>query len=278
MKLKLIGVPAFALTMGALLFSCNKQSPNDENSSVEALSNNANKPVSTESSNANTANTFYGPQVHMGDGKARTFISIDRSGKPLEMGFEMTEGAMYGLPEDEHDFEAATFVLPLHQKAQQATAFDHLVVNWNVHGHEPPGVFDIPHFDFHFYMITMAEQMAIPPYEVNPTGFDNLPPPSYWPATYVPIPGGVPQMGKHWISTSFAPPFTKTMIYGSYDGRFTFIEPMVTRAFILQGNPFSQNFSQMQVFVPVNKWYPQTYNIYDADGKHYVSLSNFVWH
>ncbi len=140
MKLKLIGVPAFALAMGALLFSCSKQKPDDENSSVEALSNNAYKPGTTESSNANTVNTFHGPQVHMGNGKARSFISIDKSGKPQELGIEMTEGAMYGLPEDEHDFAAATFVLPLHQKAQQSTAFDHLVINWNVHGHGATGL------------------------------------------------------------------------------------------------------------------------------------------
>ncbi|MEO6405779.1 MAG: DUF5602 domain-containing protein [Ferruginibacter sp.] len=251
----------------SIIISCSKQSiePSGTNTAV-AL-------------NASPTNVFYGPQVNMGDGKARSWISIDRDGTPQEIGIELTDAALYGLPQDPTDFAAATFVLPLHIKARQATPFDHLVINWNVHGHEPPGVFDIPHFDFHFYMITSEEQMSIPPYEVDPSGFNNLPPHAWWPDAYFPTPGGVPQMGRHWISTSFAPPFTKTLIYGSYSGKFTFIEPMVTRDLLLAGMSSSTNFNQMHTFVPANKWYPGTYNVYkdNATGKHYITLSNFTW-
>lgn len=271
MKLTWMGAPAFALAMGVLIVSCNKQPLPAEAGMETALS-------SSSMSKGNTANTFYGPQVQMGDGKARSFIILKKSGMPLELGYEMTQGAMFNLPQDEHDFGAATFVLPLHQKALQATAFDHLVINWNVNGHEPPGVFNIPHFDFHFYMITLAQQMAIPPYAVNPTGFDNLPPPASWPAAFFPTPGGVPQMGRHWISTSFAPPFIHTFIYGSYDGRFIFMEPMVTRQFLMQGTRADVPYNPLQGFPVAGKWYPQTYHVYKDGGKHYVSLSNFTWH
>lgn len=256
------------LAIGLLFGSCSKQDTTDTTPG----------PVAALGTTSTQVNSFYGPQVHMGDGKARSFISIDKSGIPQEIGVELTAGAMYNLPLDEHNFAAATFMLPLHQKAMQATAFDHVMLNWNVHGHEPPGVFDVPHFDFHFYMITQAEQMAIPPYEVNPTGFNNLPAPGTWPLMYIPLPGGVPQMGRHWLSTTFTPPFSYTMIYGSYAGEFIFMEPMITRAFLLGGTSVSIPYSPLRGFPVMGRWYPQTYNIYADGGKHYVSLSNFTWH
>lgn len=269
MKQTWMGASVFALAASFLIISCNKQ-PLPEQAIMQTESN-----ISLK---AEKSNSFYGPQVHMGNGKARTFISMEKSGRPLEIGIEMTEGTMFGLPQDEHDFESATFVLPMHQKAQEATAFNHLTVNWNVHGHEPPGVFDIPHFDFHFYMTTHEQQMAVPPYEVNPTAFDNLPPAASWPLAYVPTPGGVPQMGRHWVSTSFAPPFSHTLIYGSYSGRFTFMEPMITRQFLMAGTRADVPYSPLRGFPVAGKWYPQSYHIYKADGKYYVTLSNFTWH
>lgn len=269
MKQTWMGATVFALAASVLMISCSKQPlPEDAMMLTDNGSN----------LKADKANTFYGPQVHLGNGKARSFVVMDKSGKPLELGVEMTAGAMQGLPEDEHDFEAATFRLPLHYKAEQATAFDHVDINWNVQGHEPPGVFTIPHFDFHFYMITQGQQMAIPPYSVNPAGFDNLPAPASWPIAYVPTPGGVPQMGKHWVSTSFTPPFSHTMIYGSYAGQFIFVEPMITRQFLLAGTRVDVPYSPLRGFPVAGKWYPQTYHIYKEGGKHYVTLSNFSWH
>ncbi len=276
MKLKWMGAPAFALALGVLMVSCNKESLQSDAALEPALKSSSGN--AGFSGKANSANSFYGPQVQMGNGRARSFIVLEKNGMPLEIGAELTEGAMYGLPEDPSDFEAAAFLLPLHQKAQQATAFDHLIINWNIHGHEPPHVFDIPHFDFHFYMITLAQQMAIPPYEVDPSGFNNLPPPASWPAAYFPTPGGVPQMGRHWISGSFAPPFTHTMIYGSYGGRFIFMEPMVTRQTLLDGLTSEVPYSPLQGFPVAGKWYPQKYNVYKDGNKHYVTLSNFTWH
>ena len=46
----------------------------------------------------------------------------------------------------------------------------------------------------------------------------------------LPTPGGVPQMGKHWINPASpeiggGQTFTHTMLYGSYGAQFTFVEP-----------------------------------------------------
>lgn len=220
-------------------------------------------------------NTFYGPQVHIGNGKARSYLVMTHSGVPQELGIEMTDGALYGLPGgDEHP----AYVLPLHQKAEAATPFDHIVVNWNPGGHLPFELFGVPHFDFHFYTISLAEQMAIPAY-VPGGPHDVLPAPAYRPTGFVPTPGGEPQMGKHWVDIVhpvLPGTFTHTMIYGSYNGSMIFVEPMITRAFLLSGNDVSMAYGQPAQFQQTGTYYPTWYNITDEGGKHYISLSNFV--
>ncbi len=229
----------------------------------------------------NQTNMFYGPQVKMGDGKARSFLKMSK-GMPEELGIEMTEGCLKGLPEDPEDFANSFFPLPLHKKALELTPFDHIGINWNVHGHEPEHVYDVPHFDFHFYKITLQEQLAIPPYEVAPADFDNLPAAEYMPSMYLALPGGVPQMGKHWADLLspelHGSPFNYTIIYGSYQGKNTFLEPMITLDILKSGAGYHVPFRQPEKFSE-HRFYPTQYNIYMNTGtnKHYVTLSEFVW-
>ena len=80
---------------------------------------------------------------------------------------------------------------------------------------------------------------------------DMLPPDTHRPQFYavaapkeIPAPG-VPLMGVHWIDVRSPElqgmfgkpeaykPFTTTFLYGSWEGRFIFAEPMITRAYIL---------------------------------------------
>ncbi len=221
-----------------------------------------------------------GAEVVMGNGKANSFFKIDNNGTPLEIGFEMTMEAFNGLTQDPTNFAQSIFVLPLDQKAIDVTPFDHLVINWQPHGHPPVGVYTEPHFDFHFYKITLAEQLAIPPYSpASAAQFDLLPPTGFMPATYKADPGGIPAMGKHWTDPAAAPsPFTHTMIYGSYNGQVHFVEPMVTLAVLQGGTTINIPYAQPLNFAKAGKWYPTKYNIY-MDGqthKHYVTLTDFV--
>lgn len=138
---------------------------------------------------------YRGPIVKMGDGSVRSAFTVSPTGVPLKLSIEMTDAALENLPDDPLDFEHSTFVLSIPQKAKDLTAFDHLIVNWNPKGHVPEHVYDVPHFDFHFYKISLSRQMAIPPYtDETKDKFDKLPPEGYMPATFVPTPGGVPQM------------------------------------------------------------------------------------
>ena len=59
-------------------------------------------------------------------------------------------------------------------------------------------------------------------------------------ANVPPTTAAVPNMGVHWLdvaSPELQPPpagraFTSTFLYGTWDGRFIFAEPMITKAFI----------------------------------------------
>jgi len=47
---------------------------------------------------------------------------------------------------------------------QHASAFKFVELDWNPGGHEPAGVYDTPHFDFHFYTIDVAQRNAFADY------------------------------------------------------------------------------------------------------------------
>jgi len=226
-------------------------------------------------------NNFYGPEVSFGGGKVRSFVTLTHTGVPIELGVEISASAFAGLSTQPGEY---SYIVPLHQKARAATPFDHIEVDWNPYGHPPPGIYDVPHFDFHFYKISLDQQMAIPEYSpATASMFDAPPPTGYLPAGYIPGPGGVAQMGKHWLDV-LSPEFnggmfTRTFIYGTYNGAVTFDEPMITKAYIENTVSSSTNFRQPQYFSPNNTYYPTKYNVYtDAKtGDHYISLSGFVW-
>ncbi|MCY7423030.1 MAG: hypothetical protein LH478_14960 [Chitinophagaceae bacterium] len=233
--------------------------------------------LSERKNNDDKYNTFYGPQTKLGKGHVRTFVSITHSGIPKEVGIIVSKDALNGLPD-----EGVSLVLPFHHKAMNVVPFKHVYLNWNPHGHPPiPGPYLVPHFDFHFYMISSEERMLISP--ASPK-MNLIPPPPLWPTNYVPTDGGEPQMGKHWINPSGSPeiccgqPFKYTFIHGSYDSKFIFIEPMITRAFLLGNENASKSFSPLKQFVVPNTSYPSTYNIKKGDGDRIISLTNFEKH
>ena len=138
--------------------------------------------------------------------------------------------------------------------ASNATPYRFVELDWNPGGHEPAGVYDTPHFDFHFYTVDAAVRDAIDPKALGQQAFlaksAALPPEAERPTFVALAPPGapvaaVPRMGVHWIDPRTPElqglfgrpeafrPFTTTFIHGSWDGRFIFDEPMITRAFIL---------------------------------------------
>jgi hypothetical protein len=255
-------------------------------------------PDLSQSGTAPGTHRQYGTPLKVGDGQARAYVVLDakRGNAPLEIGVALSERAMEGLPApmphggggagghahvDTHEF-----LLPL--PAQNPTPFKLVEMNWNPAGHEPPGIYDIPHFDFHFYTISKAERDAIVPSDpAFATKAANFPQAAYVPAGFMVLPpppapvSAVPVMGVHWSDLS-APelqgalgkpdayrPFTKTFIYGSWDGRFTFWEPMITRAYLLTKPDVTVPIS-IPARVAAPGYYPAAYRVtYDAKAKEY---------
>jgi hypothetical protein len=119
--------------------------------------------------------------------------------------------------------------------------FTHLTLDWNPKGHEPPKIYDAPHFDFHFYLIPPGDRQGIT--ASDGPRFAKAPAANQLPKDYVPTPGGVPGMGAHWVDATSpefnGKPFTTTFIYGTYDGSVIFYEPMITLAFLSTAQDFS---------------------------------------
>jgi hypothetical protein len=236
------------------------------------------------------AHRQYGTPVKLGNGQARTYAVLDsKAGQaPLEVGVALDERALDGLPTS-HTMLALPMALPTHGPLPYRS----VVLNWNPQGHFPDGVYDVPHFDVHFYFTSQAEVEAITPSDPEfAAKANNVPTGDFVPRFYIvpaapgddPATVAEPNMGVHWVDVrspelqmllgpmgdpSRYQPFTRTFIYGSWNGRFTFLEPMVTRAYLLSRPDETMPISKPARY-PEAGWYPDAYRItYDAQAKEY---------
>jgi hypothetical protein len=268
-----------------------------------------------------TANRVYGPSQSVGNGTIRTYITLDEKNNqvPVEIGVAMSESAMEGLPsaaavkaaaghEAHGNMSMIMNMYLLDLPSQNPTPYKYVQFDWNPVGHEPAGVYDLPHFDFHFYTVPVSVRNSIVPTDPNFAAkaaaypAENLRAPFYidaaTPAQIPPSAATVPQMGLHWLDVRSPElqgmaghpeafkPFTKTFIYGSWDGQFIFDEPMITRAYILakrDATDPSVRDELIPVSVPARRspagYYPGAYRItYDATAKEYrIALTQLQW-
>jgi len=230
------------------------------------------------------AGTYEGPSQKVGGGSARAFVTFDASGKPAALGVKFTEAALTGLPaEPPHGgtvpqgwepHEALDYVLALPKEAAM-TGYTHVFMNWNPKGHKPPGIYSVPHFDFHFYLISSEERERITATEEHLARARKQPPADQMPAGYIlPDAARVPRMGAHAISPAAdefnKKPFTKTFIYGFYDGQMIFVEPMITKAF-LETKPNVAEPVKLPKAYALRGYYPTQYSVkYDPARKEYA--------
>ena len=219
--------------------------------------------------------TYNGPSVALGEGHAYAFTTLDSSGKPIAIGLRMSEPALKSLPvEMPHDATGWEYVLPLPNEAS-SLGYDHVGIDWNPKGHIPDGVYDMPHFDFHFYMISQADKEKITLKGEDLARAHKAPAPEFMPEGYI-LPEGteVPRMGAHAIDPSSPEfnkmPFTKTFIYGFYDGQMIFLEPMITKAF-LETSPNTTDRIKLPRTYAKHGYYPTMYTVkHDAAQREYV--------
>ena len=220
-----------------------------------------------------TPTTYYGSESNIGDGTGKTFYTVSHAGVPLEVGVVLSANAMNNL-----GGSTQMYSMPYHANAS-ASGYTHALVGWNPQGHPPAGVYTAPHFDFHFYRgMTEAERMMIT--SSNTAQFMNVPDSMYRPSDYLMDSYGIPMMGLHWAD-ELAPEFnggqfTKTFIYGSYDGKFVFYEPMITRDYLLS-SPNDKIAIRMPAAVQETGYYPSHYNIrYSAQANEYIVSVDLV--
>ena len=223
-----------------------------------------------------------GEQSKFQHGQAYTWVEVDQQNKPLKIAITMDAAAMNTLDmsmpgsEGHHHENSLSLDLP----SIPNLPYTHALLDWNPQGHEPAGIYTIPHFDFHFYTMSEVERKAIPPYEVDSSKFLITPAPAYLPPTYISPAAGVPQMGRHWID--FTTPelngavFTQTFLYGSYDGKVIFYEPMITKAFIDASASFERAIPQPTKY-QLTGYYPTVMKITKQGQAVTVSLENFVF-
>ena len=220
-------------------------------------------------------NRFYSPTLKIGAGVARAWVSENKNGDPVAVGVNFSEKSLQNLPS-----EPTEYVLEL-PKNKGKNFYTHVLIDWNPNGHEPEHVYDLPHFDFHFYIIPNEERLAIGPNDFEQ--FANAPASQYVPPLYLQIPGGVPQMGAHWadlLSPEFHDvAFTKTYIWGSYDGEFIFWEPMVTRDYLLTHPDDLVEVRQPQAYQQ-SGYYATKYKVSfsNSPNEYTVALMDLVYH
>ena len=207
------------------------------------------------------------------------------------------------------------FDLAFPEEVRKTTPFDHMGWFANAQGHAPRGVFDVRHVDVHFFTITVEERKTIsgqlndpkllqfPPLGFLPKDFClPLVPPPFPPvcrlladltATDIPASNDAEQ-GLHWVD-SFAPelrgkPFEQIFIFGSYDGKIDFWEPMITKKFFENVRSLLIDLEATEKTIALTfaikqpeqfqeaGYYPTQYSIrYDAEaGEFSVSLDDFV--
>jgi len=241
---------------------------------------------------ASKAGTFYGSELGLGKGKVKTYVVTGDDGKPTELGFAFDAATLQGLPEPPHHAEAGPPLpsQPLYFPDEaKGVAVDHGTFDFVPGGHPPPGVFDRPHFDVHFFYLTQEEVE-----EINPESADfaargmKLPDEKFVPEGFGAIPNTppeeavVPGMGQHLVDMTvrLVPgkyKFTEVIINGSWDGKYAFVEPMVTLDYLLSKPNVTNDLKLPQEYQKTGL-YPTKYSITSdaASDTYMISLSGLV--
>lgn len=226
-----------------------------------------------------TAGSAASPVVQTGDrkpfgnGHVQSWVQRDTAGNVTAFGVSFDEAALANL-----GAKQTQAILPL--PAAPGLPFKTATVEWNPQGHPPAHVYDVPHFDFHFYTIDEATRGSIG--MAGPAAMAT-PAPDIVPKGFVTDGGTVPMMGKHYLAASMPEfnggKFTTTPIYGYYNGHLAFVESMVTLDYLRAKKSTSEALPQPAKFEQAGS-YPAQWSIeYDpAAARYNVAFSALAAH
>lgn len=250
-----------------------------------------------------------GQSTPLGNGTISTYAEFGDGALPTAIGVVYSSDALDGLPtapsDQHHCFDrdgdgtvvAETECIPTHEfvlplpdavSTRADIPFKWVLFNWNPVGHIPPGIYDVPHFDVHFYMVPIANVLAL---EDGPCGVEFMRcdqyelakkplPQNYMVADFQDVDAVVPAMGNHLIDVT-GPEFNgeewkRSWIFGTYDAEVIFYEEMLTRALLLS-NPDACYPIKAPPAVGIRGYYPtQSCIRFDpATSEHTVSMEAF---
>src|SRR4051812_11414811 len=89
-----------------------------------------------------------GYSARLGNGRVSTYVVLSKNKddkqerkRPVELGIEVPQEVMNSLPAHA---EALVIDFPIQARD---TPFQYMLLDWNPQGHEPVGIYDLPHFD-----------------------------------------------------------------------------------------------------------------------------------
>ena len=208
-------------------------------------------------------------------GKVWTSAKVDKDGKPVSVSVVLNDAALNTVPvgqPSDHITSENNLLIPFSEKS--GTPFKFAMVNWNSSGHEPAGVYTPPHFDFHFYTVTQQEVMNY----TDTAKLNKLPAADYVPANHMAV-HPIPMMGNHFVDVTSpelnGQPFTQTFIFGSYDRKVVFWEPMITLNFLKTTTTYERPLPQPAKFQD-SGYYPTKLRVIKGNGLTEVILDGFV--
>ena len=253
--------------------------------------------------------TYLGAVQAMGGGTVQTYATFGADGAPAAVGVRLTAGALERLPAAKNNRsrcfdldadgshtghecigdEERVFELPAGLWRDGRIPFKWITVNWNPEGHPAP--YARPHFDFHFFAWERKRIEAISPGRcgelVDCEDFERASrplAPEYLPSGHIDVGAVVPRMGNHLLDSrspemvDSLTPFTRTFIYGAFDGELIFWEPMITLDLLRRATDECFDIRQPQAFRR-SGYYPTRYCMRrePQSGARTVSLEGFVY-
>jgi len=214
-------------------------------------------------------------EASLHSGKVWSSAKVDKDGKPLNVSIVVNDAALNSVPlgqPSDHMSPQNNLLIPIADKS--GTPFKFIMLNWNSSGHEPDHVYTVPHFDFHFYTSNQNEVMSY----MDEAKLAAEPSGDYIPASYV-SGAPVPMMGKHYIDVNtpelHGQSFTQTFLFGSYNSKVVFWEPMITLDFLKNTTQFERSIAQPSKYQQAG-YYPTKMKISRHDGVTQISLTDFV--
>lgn len=248
-----------------------------------------------------------GDRLSLGYGYFEAFVKTSESGEPQAIGVKFPESTLENLPVVEETDGSTCFDIDGNDEIDineecvgghartlyfnnNLSPLKNITINWEPHGHIPVDVYDKPHFDFHFYIISDIKRKQIAtgpcmPGLINCTQLVQAAvsiPEQYVHPDFFNTGLAFAHMGNHYVdgtSPEFnGESFTHTFILGSFGGHITFYEPMVSLEY-LQSKPDSCIAIKQPDAFDTTGYYPTEYCIrFNKHKKVYtVSLEDFKY-